>query len=125
MARKKSYKPHFFESTTSNEHYTRLYDSMLKSDAWKDLNHSSRSVYTILKMQYKGEYTGETVLCPYKDFQEYGMNTTTIKNAIKDLEEHGFIRCEHGVLVTGNLHREPNEYRFISEWKDWHPDDNL
>ena len=119
MARKKRYTPEHFETTASSEHFTRLYDSMLKSEAWKDLNHASRTVYLVLKMQYKGDFSGKTIQCPYKVFQEYGMNTSTIRSALRGLEEHGFIKVEHGVMVTRNLHREPNEYTFISDWQQW------
>ena len=119
MARKKRYEAERWETPIKSDHYTRLYDMMLTSEAWKDLNHASRTVYLILKMQYKGNYSGNTVQCPYKDFQEYGMNTSTIKKCINNLEEHGFIRCTPGVLITKNLHKEPNEYTFISDWIDW------
>ena len=123
MGRKKKYEAERFETPVKGEHFTRLYDTMLKSDAWKDLNHASRSVYLILKMQYKGDYTGNTVMCPYKVFQEYGMNTSTVKKAITDLTEHGFIRCDNGIVVyhegSKTLHRTPNEYTFVSEWIKW------
>ena len=118
MARKKkNYKAEPGESVTTSDHFTRLYDTMITSEAFRDLRHSSRTVFLILKMQYKG--IGDTVKCPYADFKEYGLNSTTVKRAIADLEEHGFIKTEYGVLVTKNLHREPNEYRFTSDWREW------
>ena len=122
MGKKKKYEPERWETPISDDHFTRLYDHMMKSEAWKDLKHSSRSVYTLLKMQYKGNYTGHIIKCPYSYFQDYGMSTTTIKNAVRDLEEHGFIRCKVGTLVTKNLHRQPNEYEFSSDWIEWKSD---
>lgn len=121
MGKKKKYlyEPDRWETPVSNNHYTRLYDLMLTSDAWKDLSHSARSLYPLLKMQYRGNNSGRTIQCPYSYLKEYGMNSTTIKNAIRDLEEHGFIKCVPGVHITKNLHRQPNEYEFISDWIDW------
>ncbi len=120
MSKKKKYAPQRWETPVDGT-YTRLYEYMLKSDAWKDLNHASRTVYLVLKMQYKGDLTGNTIKCPYKDFKrDYGMSSSTVKNAIADLENHGFIRCASGILVTKNLHREPNEYTFTDDWIDWH-----
>ena len=95
---------------------------MLTSEAWKDLNHASRTVYLILKMQYKGN--NPTVKPTYKDFQKYGMNTSTVSRCIEDLELHGFIRCERGTVLYHEgdvvLRKTPNEYTFISDWIEWH-----
>lgn len=127
MGRKKNYKPESFESKASGERYIRLYESMLTSDAYKDLSHSARTVYTILKLQYKGDYTGNTVKRRYKDFQEYGMNTSTIKRALVDLENHGFIKIKYGTKMTRDtgLRKQMNEYTFVSDWKYWKPDENI
>lgn len=122
MGKKKNtnkYEPERWETPISNNHYTRLYDLMLTSEAWKDLSHSARSLYPLLKMQHRGSISGRTIKCPYSYLKEYGMNSTTIRNAIRDLERHGFIKCVSGTLVTKNLHRQPNEYEFVSDWIDW------
>ena len=114
-----------FEAVNGHEHFTRLYDSMLESSAYRSLSHAARTVYIELKKQYKGSYTGDTVICPYKVFQEYGMNTVTIKNALCDLEEKGFIEVIQGTPQAQgcNIRRQANQYRFTSAWKNYDPDE--
>lgn len=120
-AKRNKYSPEAFETSKPNEHYTRLYDSMLTSEAFMALTSSARSVLLILKLQFKGNYTGNTVICPYSTIQKYGLNTTTIKNALLDLSEKGFIEIEYGTLqMKGKeLKRQPNKYKFIDAWKSY------
>lgn len=125
MSRKTAkYKPEAFETKRSSDHFTRLYDSMLESDAFKSLTHAARTVYLILKLQYRGSFTGATVICPYKEFQSYGMNTATVRKALSDLEQYGFIRIEHGTrqYKDSNLKRQPNEYTFSDKWQEYRKD---
>lgn len=104
-------------SVTTHDSFVALYRTMLESDAYKDLNHASRTVYSILRLQHKG--IGDTVICPYSTFKEYGIDSTTVKRSLIDLEVHGFIKTTYGVLVTKNLHNTPNEYQFITKWREW------
>lgn len=115
------YSPESFETSKPNEHFTRFYDSMITSDAFMALTSSARTVFLILKLQFKGNYTGNTVTCPYATIQKYGLNTTTIKKAILDLEEKGFIKIEYGARQTRDkeLKRQPNKYKFIDSWKTY------
>ena len=119
--KKRSYKAEPFEALVTNDHFTRMYDTQIKSEAYKDLRHSSRTVLLILRMQYKGY--DNTVQCPYTDFKEYGLNSETVKRAIADLEQHGFIKCERGRVAwrddKKSLHQTPNEYTFSTEWRTW------
>lgn len=118
--KRQRYAPECFETSKPSEHYTRFYDSMIDSVAYKKLSSSARTVLMILKRQYKGNFSGDTVICRYLDIQEYGMNTRTIKRALCDLEEKGFIKITYGTKQSsGNLHRTPNEYKFISDWQKY------
>lgn len=115
--RRKKYNIEPWASLTTSDSFVSLYRTMLNSEAYKDLRHASRTVYTILRLQYNG--TGDTVKCPYKDFKEYGLDSTTVRRALTDLEEHGFIKVTHGALVTKNLHKDANEYQFVTGWRTW------
>lgn len=122
MAKKRtSYKAKSWETSRTNDHYTRLHDELLNSAAYKSLSHAARTVYTVLKMQYRGDFTGDEVVCPYATFNAYHMQNRTISKAIAELENKGFIKAERGALQTGNLHREPNKYQFINKWRDFKP----
>ena len=117
MARKKKRVPETFESCgKSNEHFTALYDSMIESAAYKSLSSSARTVYTVIKSKYRGDFTGNEITCPYAVFEEYGLQHTTVKRALDDLENAGFIEVERQGFTTKNLHREPNIYRLSSRW---------
>lgn len=118
---KAQYKALAFESSQNgHDRYTRIYSSMFESVAWKSLSHASRTVYFELKSQYRGNYTGTTIKCPYSVFiQKYGMNSNTVSKALSELEAKGFIKIERGTKQCKNtsLHRQPNEYTFSSDWK--------
>lgn len=115
------YKPESFETGKADDSYTRFYNSMIDSSAYKSLSSSARTVLMVLKRQYKGNYTGDTVVCPYHDIQQYGLNTRTIKRAIMELEEKGFIKITYGTRQAKdcNARRQPNEYKFIGDWKNY------
>lgn len=118
MARKKKYQPETFSAREGDNKHVRLYRSLLSSEAYKDLSHPAKTVYTLLLLQKdEGKYT---VQLPYKEFKEaYGMNTNTVAKALRSLEDHGFIKVEHGRFITGKLHRDANQYTFIDKWKSW------
>lgn len=118
--KRNKYSPESFETSKPNGHWVRFYADMLNSEAYKTLSHKARTALIVLKLQYKGNFTGSTVVCPYKEFQQYGMNTTTIKKALMELEEKGFVKISYGARqINGNLHRQPNEYEFIDAWKSY------
>lgn len=123
--RRNKYEPKPFEiantSLNDNEHYTRFYDSLINSVAFKQLSNPARTVLMILKYQYKGDYTGDTIICPYTYIQQWIGNTKTIKNALEELEEKGFIRIIHGTRQSADkeLYRTPNQYQFITDWRNY------
>lgn len=130
MAKRKKaeqYRPQPFESSMGgSEHFTRIFDSMLKHQSFKNLSSSARSVYLILKLQYRGESfsTGSKVVCPYRTFNEYGIQNKTASRALTELEKAGFIRIERGTKQTGknpNLYRNPSIYHFVSDWWEIKP----
>ena len=115
MAKKKS-KVEAFETPRSSEHFTRLHDTLITSKQYKQLSHAARTVYVLIKSQYKGNYNGNRIIYPYRQFQEYGMNTNTISRAVQELEAAGFIDIERQGFTTKNLHRQPTIYKLSSRW---------
>ena len=119
MARKKQrYEAQPFESAKDREHYTPFYDSMIDSEKFKKLSSSARTVLLVLKRQYKGNYSEyATVVCPYSELNQYGLQNKTIRKALDELEQSGFIVTERGTRqCCGNLHRNPNRYKFVDKW---------
>ena len=127
MGRKKKYQPETFSAKAGDTKHVRLYRSLLTSEAYKDLSHPARTVYTLLLLQKdEGKYT---VQLPYRELKEaYGMNSRTISNAIKSLEDHGFIIIEKGRFISGRhgaLYRDATKYTFADAWKSWSKDDSI
>ena len=63
MARKKQVKtppPKFATEGTWHMHHVIFFDDQLTSPAYIALSANAKEVYTILRMQYKGSYTGDT-----------------------------------------------------------------
>lgn len=133
MARKKPYKPKRFESTgVSNDTSANIYESMLLSPAFLDLNSRTRTLYLYMKAQYYGKRK------PGKDFPDveqvqsgecfyfnmavavkynlYSVNNhTQFYKDIKILENHGFIKT----ISNGKATRSKSIYRFSDEWQEW------
>ena len=115
-ARKKRSPPPDFatiKGTWDRNHYVMLFDDQLDSPAYIALSAHAKEAYTIIRQQYKGDYTlGFQVICPYSTFQEKGMRPNTISRALVMLEVFGFIRIDHG-----GLEHQPNVYHLIQDWK--------
>lgn len=118
--KKPKYVAERFESAKlGEEHYFTLYDSVIDSPLFKSLSNSARTVYLVIRRQYKGNYSGKTVECPYRVFAEYGLQNKTVSRAIAELEESGFIEVERGTIQCAknkNLRRQPNRYTLSSRW---------
>ena len=104
--------PAFATSKGWHEHFTPLFDDQLNSPAYIALTAVAKEAYTILRQEYKGNYTGNKIICPYKTFMEKGMTRNSISKAIRLLEALGFITYE-----SGGLEHQPTIYHFSEGWK--------
>lgn len=104
--------PAFATSKGWHEHFTPLFDDQLDSPAYIALTAVAKEAYTILRQEYKGSYTGNNVICPYKTFMEKGMTRNSISKAIRLLDTLGFITYE-----SGGLEHQPSIYHFSEKWK--------
>lgn len=125
MGKKRAYsqfKPQGFE-TNGGDHirYMRLFEDMIYHPKFMELSSSAKVTYMILKMQWKGDsYSGSSVVCPYNEFNRFGLANRTVGRAIKELEASGFIKTERGTVQTAKndfLKRQPNLYTFTDDWK--------
>lgn len=113
MARKKrnTSSPSFATKPYGSNHFTPIYDDQLNSPAFISLSAVAVRVYLILRQEYKGDYTGNKVKCPYDTFTAKGVSRNSISKAIRMLEALGFITCERG-----GLGHQPSIYRFSDNW---------
>ena len=115
MGRKKKGKsppPRFATSGTWHTHHTIFFDDQLLSPAYKALTANAKEVYTILRMQYKGPYSGDSVKCPYSYFEQMGIRRETVSKSLEQLECLGFIDIDRG-----GLEHRPSEYKLTDRWK--------
>lgn len=142
---RRAYKPKSFESsgryktksgrskadTTAN-----IYESMLRSDAWKDLSSKQQVLYLYCKAQYYGktkpgadfpdipELQGEDFFYLNRDLviSEYELYTEGNRAKFyKDMDcltKHGFIQK----VTSGKSSHQRNIYRFVDGWIDWKPE---
>lgn len=114
--------------TTAN-----IYESMLRSEAWKDLSSKQQVLYLYCKAQYYGkakpgsdfpdipELQGdelfylnrELVVSEYELYSEG--NRTKFYRDMKALEEHGFIQT----VINGKRKHTRNIYKFVADWQNW------
>lgn len=124
--KKQQYKPQPWEHDRryKSRSYTRLYDSILASEAWLALSDSAARQYLILRMQYTGRFNqtdgnGNVMIkCPYKDIRKFGIGSNeTIANNFRQLEAYGFI-----VIQGGGFHIASN-YKFSDKWQNLSKED--
>ncbi len=116
MSKKRGSKPpppKFSTSGTWHTHFTPFFDDQIDSKAYIALSASAKEVYTIIRRQYKGDYSGEVIKCPYSTFEKYGIRRETVARSIDQLEAFGFISIERGGLA-----HQPNRYHLIDKWKE-------
>ena len=140
--RKSNYKPKSFESL--GERYVdadgkiradtsaNIYESLLTSKAFKDLNSKQQIFYVFCKAQYYGkrkpekdyksieEVQGpEFFYLSWRAVQEYGLYTpTSHSNFYRDmseLERHGFIEK----VSSGKSQHKKSIYKFSAKWHEW------
>ena len=134
MARKGKYTPKAFESDgRSNDTSANIYESMLTSEAWKDLSSQERDMYICMKAQYYGKRKpskdkqykelpsvsiDETCFWfPYNYTKKYGLptNKKDFYKRIKNLINHGFIQS----VINGKCNQQNSVYKLSSNWKYW------
>ena len=129
MARQKKgiYERKAFETTKPGssdirkEPYTALYVSMLTSEAWRNLSHGARSLYTYMKMQYQSKANRDAGLQPNEFYFNHGMyeklgfkNRNQFIKWRNELVENGFI----DVVECGRTSRTKNIYQYSDRWHD-------
>lgn len=122
---KRPYQKKRFESTgISSDTSANIYESMMRSDAWKDLSPAQKVLYTTCKSQYYAEkqkpVEGENTCFTMpkgKWADTYGLysrnNGSGFYRDIGALIEHGFIRCYQG----GKASRTKTIYQFSDKWQ--------
>ena len=142
MSRKRTYTPKAFESM--GEHYTdqtgkrkadtsaNIYESMMTSPAFLDLNMRLRNLYLVCKAQHYGKRKPGKDFPEIEDFQgadifylnwgtvlKYGIYKESMHgnfySDMKTLMEHGFIKR----ISSGKSHRTKSIYQFSGDWKTW------
>lgn len=93
-------------------HFIQLDDSMLNSPAYIALSLPAKAMYTVLRQQYKGDFTGMEVVCTYKMFMDKGISRNSIPEGIRLLVALGFITYE-----SGGLGHIPNRFFFSAGWQ--------
>lgn len=126
MKKTSKYIKKLFESTgASSDTSANIYESMLLSEAWKDLTANQKTLYLYCKAQYYGEkniYESNKysfTMSKNKWLNKYGIyNKGNEKAFYRDMEgliNHGFIAC----IICGALARRKNIYIFNDKWQKW------
>lgn len=111
-----------------------IYESMMISEAWADLNNRQRVLYLIAKQQYYG------VRKPGKDYPDieamqgddkFYLNMALVNRFsayingykelyqdIRALESHGFIKT----VYNGKAQKKKSVYQFSDGWRSWKPE---
>lgn len=104
--------PKFASAKAGHEHFTPMYDSLLNSPAYIVLSPVAKVIYQILRQEFKGAYTGNSVKCPYSTIVEKGVSRNSIYGGILMLEALGFITYE-----SGGIGHQPSIYHFSDKWQ--------
>ena len=112
----------------SVERFVRLTHQMLKRPAWQHLRPQSKVVYIEICFLYNGANNGRIGFSLAYGAQRIGASKSSVQRALKELEEHGFIkRCRKGYFMG----RQASEYAITDfpldgrpptrEWREWKP----
>ena len=117
MSRPKARPPDFLttKGRYDHNHHITLFDEMVDSPAYTALSHGAKAVYTLILKEYRGGFTGNTVICPYSTMKKHGIRKESIPNWLTELSALGFIRIES----NGGMYRIPNKYKLINEWTQY------
>ena len=111
-----------------HEQFVPLPYRMLDGDAWTSLQPASVKVYVELRRGFNGRNNGK-ILLPYaKTQKKLKLGSATIKRALTELEEKGFIE----MVTPGHWYgRKATEWRVTDqpckghlathEWRQWKP----
>lgn len=102
---------------TLNEQHIRLTRSLLLSPAYKDLGKNATKILNAMKIIARGE--NEFEFSSSLGVQYLGLSNKSnksVREAIKELHEHGFIKC---IEFSNGSGRKSNKYQFISDWISW------
>lgn len=133
MGKRKKFENPSWASMRSKEPFTRIFDSMRESRAWRALKSKARALWIECARQAN---SGTNLPC--KDFPDvaefrvpdaFYMNRSLIDPSglfgsngafyacLRELEEKGFIQC----LRNGRNTRTKSVYRMSDAWKRWEP----
>lgn len=90
---------------SSKSRYVQLDAHMLESLAYKSLSFKSRAVYIEFKRRFYGDNNGQIHFAVKSASEELGCAINTVANAIKELEEKGFIICRFKGKFDQRVHR--------------------
>lgn len=113
MGRKKRRAPlPTFMTALPHKGFVQMFNDQLNSPAFISLSNVAKVMYLILRQEFKGDYTGNNIICPYNTFVEKGISKNSISENLRMLEAMGFITWEHG-----GLYHQPNVYHFTNGWQ--------
>jgi len=90
--------------------FVQLHLSLMKTDAWQDLDPVSRALYVEIKARFDGSNNGSIGLGCRDAARALNIGKSTVSRAIQSLEDHGFIR--KGTLSSFNTNG-----RQVTEWR--------
>lgn len=130
MAKVRKYEKKLFESTRASwDTSANIFESMLRSAAWKSLSGNQKALYVTCKSQYY-----DVKKHPNDDRMQFYMNQSlwlnkyelyTLANHasfyrdMKVLIDRGFIECAE----NGKSTRTKSVYRYNNRWPEWKPTD--
>ncbi len=94
-----------------NGAFVPIMKDMISSPAFLNLTNASRVAYLLLKAQCC-KFDQKEIKFPYSDAEKY-MQKQTFADAIKKLEENGFIEKAQ----VGGLFRKTNVYSLTDKWR--------
>lgn len=124
MAKGKKYTPKPYESSRPNkDSFTSIYESMLKSFAWKELTSNQKILYIEMKRSRYGKNKPSNYGEEYFYFnrhyyvEELGLysNTSQFRKDRDTLIEKGFIICEENGANT----RKKSVYKLSPMWQHY------
>ncbi|MCR4606696.1 MAG: hypothetical protein K5771_03110 [Oscillospiraceae bacterium] len=91
--------------------FIQVSNSFLLSEVFhKNLSYGAQMLYLCMALEAGGQ---KSFKFPNSTMKKYSFPVRTARRFIEELEEQGFIKCNHALYT-----RQANVYEFVYDWKD-------
>jgi hypothetical protein len=118
------------KATPDPRQFTKLFDELLRSDAWRTLSINGRRFLDFLMIEHhaKGGKENGLLKAPYEQLEAFGVGARYLADAIREAEELGLVECHRGGMRVATMYGltwlpTHNGAPATDGWRNYHSSD--